>query len=142
MRLQISKHSSWPLCLLLLAVSIGGGQAGVLCIGDDGHAEFETLCLPCCGETKELCAVEPFDDRHEQHGDCADCTDLSFSEFTRLQRPSDRDVCIPVAANDIVVVPTTTFKEEDDCRLSRRTAQNGPPIQLSLRSLASTLLLI
>ena len=86
---QIRKHVSGLLCLLILAITVAGGQTDVLCLGEDGHAEFETACLPCCVDGDENCSIDRQPGHHEEHRDCTNCTDVSIYRSTTAQRSSD-----------------------------------------------------
>jgi hypothetical protein len=68
----------WPLGLLFFIGLAVSGQGQILCIGGDGHIEFELYCLPCCGEVEETCQIEPPDDLHNKHSECSGCSDLEL----------------------------------------------------------------
>ena len=78
MNLWIQKIIVWPLCLFLFVGFIFVVNGYVLCIGEDGHIEFETECLPCCKGTDNVCKLDVSNDLHDEHGDCTNCSDLAL----------------------------------------------------------------
>ena len=52
------------------------GNADVLCIGEDGHIEIETNCLPCCNNIETSCEINVEEDLHDEHVGCNNCSDL------------------------------------------------------------------
>ena len=52
MNTWIQRIIVWPLCLFLFTGFIFPANSNVLCIGDDGHIEFETFCHPSCDEAE------------------------------------------------------------------------------------------
>ena len=62
------------------------GNADVLCIGEDGHIEIETNCLPCCNEIETSCEINVEEDLHDEHEDCNNCSDLSLSSSFLTKR--------------------------------------------------------
>ncbi len=68
---KLQKILAWPFCLIFLIGMTLVGASKVICITDNGHILFETICLPCCGEGENSCeATFP----GEQHNDLADCS--------------------------------------------------------------------
>lgn len=86
MKPRIRKIVIWPLCFLFLAGFIATGDSKILCIGDDGHLEIETICLPCCGDEDKDCETEKSNDKHEEHGDCSNCSDVELDNSLWLKR--------------------------------------------------------
>ncbi len=80
MNLWIQKIIIWQLCLFLFVGFIFVGNGYVLCIGEDGHIEFETECLPCCKGTDNVCKLDVSNDLHDEHDDCTNCSDLTLDE--------------------------------------------------------------
>jgi hypothetical protein len=78
MKLQNQKIVAWPVCLIFLFGLFFVGNGAVLCIGDDGHIEFETFCIPGCDETKEVSETELSVDLKVEHIDCSNCTDIDL----------------------------------------------------------------
>ena len=66
----------WPLSILLLIGFFQIGSGDVLCVGEDGHIEIETECLPCCNEAEAVCGLSEQGDIHDEHDDCNNCSDL------------------------------------------------------------------
>ena len=77
--MQSQKIAAWPLCLFFLFGLFFVGNGAVLCIGDDGHIEFETHCVPGCGETKEAPEIDLSDALQVEHIDCSNCTDIDLN---------------------------------------------------------------
>ena len=68
-------------CLITLFLFMGitsSGYSDIICIGDDGHVEFETICLPCCNEIEKSCETEVATDHHQEHDNCSNCSDIEF----------------------------------------------------------------
>ena len=79
----------WSICLLFFVATTFGATGYVLCIGDDGHIEFETLCLPASCETAEDCELGVSENAHDEHSGCSDCTDVDSNKpllSKRIQR--------------------------------------------------------
>ena len=76
MKIQTHKIMVWLLCLSLFIGFIFVGNSDVLCVGEDGHIEFETECLPCCRVIDDVCRVDVLKDLHDKHDDCTNCLDL------------------------------------------------------------------
>ena len=86
MKLQIHKIIGWPLCLILFVGFILVGNGNVICIGEDGHIEFETECLPCCTDADDVCKLDVSNDFHDEHDDCTNCSDLTPDEPLWIKR--------------------------------------------------------
>ena len=69
----------WPICLIFLLSLILFGNGQVLCVGEDGHIEIETYCLPCCGEAEDTCELDLPEDLHDEHNGCSDCSDFEIN---------------------------------------------------------------
>ncbi|NIR67859.1 MAG: hypothetical protein GWO10_29790 [candidate division Zixibacteria bacterium] len=68
----------WPVCLIFLFGLFFVGNGAVLCIGDDGHIEFETFCIPGCDEANEISEIDFFIGLQSEHIDCSNCTDIDL----------------------------------------------------------------
>lgn len=64
--------------IILLAGLIFGGPGYILCIGDDGQIQFETIILPSHIEAAETCHDDFPNDFHHEHDDCSSCSDLEL----------------------------------------------------------------
>lgn len=93
MKRVIHKSIVCPLTIIILIGFFQIGEANVLCIGEDGHIEIESNCLPCCNDIETTCETDTQADNHEEHDDCYNCSDLSlgnpfwskrFSNFTTI----------------------------------------------------------
>ncbi len=94
MNLLIKKISAWTLCLIFLLGITFAGNRNVLCIGEDGRIEFETICLPCCGESDKVCDLVTTVDHHGEqgeHSECSNCYDLDLngSQWIKRNRTTD-----------------------------------------------------
>jgi hypothetical protein len=91
MNLYIKKITSWFIgCIFLVGLTFVW-NGNVLCIGEDGHIEIETNCIPCCSDTdkackEELCITDESENHHEEHNDCNNCFDLELDGTTWLKR--------------------------------------------------------
>ena len=86
MTLRIQKTIAWPMCLIFLVGLTFSVTGYVLCIGDDGHTRFKTICLPCCSDAEEVCDVDVSDDISDEHSNCINCSDLSLDELLWSKR--------------------------------------------------------
>lgn len=93
-----NKIIALALCPLFIMGLFVAGNGKVLCIGDDGHIELETSCLPCCGDETDICVSEPSDDMHEEHNDCSNCSDIEIDSPLWSKRLKHISLTI---ANDI-----------------------------------------
>ncbi len=80
MKLIVHKIFVWPLSILLIVGFSQIGSGDVLCIGEDGHVEIETECLPSCNEAADICELSEQSQQHDEHDDCNNCSDLSLDE--------------------------------------------------------------
>ena len=124
MKLRIHKIMVWPLCLFLIAGFIFVGNNNVLCIGEDGHIEFETECLPCCRGADNVCKIDVSNDLHDEHDDCTNCLDLvldgplwskrfhkiNFTQSVKLlTAPAFHTVIIPASNDNTVLQVNISF---------------------------------
>jgi len=91
MNFKIRKTNTWTLCLFLILVFTFSGNGQVLCIGEDGHIELETFCLPCCSDPVKICDPEMLDEAHGEHSECSSCSDIELSDFLWSGRNSHDD---------------------------------------------------
>lgn len=76
MNVRTKEIISWSVCLLLLIGMTFSGQSDILCIGEDGRVEFESICLPCCTVSDTVCDNKLSKGQHEEHTSCSDCSDV------------------------------------------------------------------
>ena len=121
MKLRINKIILWPLCLFLFIGLALVGNSDVLCIGDDGRFEFETICLPCCDEAVEMFESEALADHHDGHEGCINCSDLTpdgpmwskrFKKNSLIQ--SVKLLATPAVHNATILASTDKSKSQVD----------------------------
>jgi len=83
--------TTWLICLIFLIGAAFGGTGYVLCIGDDGHVEFETYCPPGCSEAAEIRESDKSNDLEHEHSDCSNCSDVEIDNPSWSQRAQKTD---------------------------------------------------
>lgn len=105
MNSRTKKIINWAVCLFLLIGVTLAGQSNVLCVGEDGHVEFESICMPCFTESGEACENDLSNQQHNEHSTCTNCSDVEtgnpqwrhgrpktdFSQLIRLTAASSAD---------------------------------------------------
>ena len=111
MKLKIQKIVTWPLCIIFLIGAAFSASGEVLCIGDNGHFEFETYCLPCCGESEEFCETDMSDDQHNEHNDCSNCSDVELDNlFWSKLSPNVNTLYIVEISSSKIINSDNSFK--------------------------------
>ncbi|MCK5125613.1 MAG: hypothetical protein KAR42_05105 [candidate division Zixibacteria bacterium] len=103
---------AWLLSLIILVGISSGGTSCILCIGDDGHVEFETICLPACGDTNDFCALEVVDEVPHEHSDCSNCSDVELDGSLWLKPIQKND------PNQLILFASTLTIDGAICPLS------------------------
>jgi len=75
MIMKYRKNLTWLVCLLFLAGVTLSSSAGILCLGEDGHAQVESFCQPDCNDSDLACPVEG-EETDDDHDDCTNCVDV------------------------------------------------------------------
>ncbi len=98
MKLRLKKIIVITFCLLFLNGVIFSGYADIICIGEDGHFELETICLTSCTETEtqseqngSLNISDSQHTQHEKHNDCSNCSDVEVDNHLWSKRTSRVD---------------------------------------------------
>ena len=86
MKLTKKNIIAWTLCLSLLVGVSSSAFSDVLCIGDDGHVEYETICLPCCTDDSDSCDNETTEEQHAEHNECSNCSDVEIDNHLWTKR--------------------------------------------------------
>ena len=122
------KSMLWPLCLVFLAGLCFGGPRYILCVGDHGHTEFETICLPSCSEATDGCGAQTTDDCRDEHDDCSNCSDLELDGPLWSKRPTR--VAKPDLGTAMPVTALSLFMADFDSALSMShlSHDHGPPL--------------
>ncbi len=47
-------------------------------MGEDGHFEVETICLPCCDNEENVCQTDVSEDGYEEHSDCSNSSHVEL----------------------------------------------------------------
>jgi len=76
MSLRTKNIIVWVVCLTLLIGVTFSGQSDILCIGEDGQAELESVCIPCCTELDESCDSNLSGRHQDEHSSCSNCSDV------------------------------------------------------------------
>jgi hypothetical protein len=74
------KIVAWPICIFFMLGLVFAGSGQVLCIGDNGHIEIETYCLPSCGEAEKSCEIDLPEEPHNEHSECSNCSDIELND--------------------------------------------------------------
>ena len=61
----------------------------VICVGDDGHYEIETICLPSCDNNEIACETDVSNNRHAEHNECSNCSDFEIDYLLSSTRFQD-----------------------------------------------------
>jgi len=111
------------LTVLFLAVLVCAlwPQGLVLCVGEDGHVEFEPGGAPCCP------------DESQDGPDCEDCADYSSPEMARAT--PGHTVTMPVATRTVDAVPPPPGLDH------RAVVETSPPL-LWIRAKQTVVLLV
>ncbi len=135
MNLKLQKIVALFLCAVFVVGSIMTANNEILCIGENGHIEFETVCLPSCGEADDpetVCENNPSSDGHNDHSDCSNCIDLDYNAvFWATVRPSvDLDMAFTISFE--VLPPIDSYNAEQCFHLFlyepvQQTLGLGPP---------------
>jgi hypothetical protein len=129
---HLRKSLPLPLCLIFLAGLIFGSPGYVLCMGEDGRMEFETICLPSGGGGGEaVCEIGPSPDCHHDHDACSDCSDLELDGPFRSQRSgvTAAPVMVPAICGTGFSVLAASF--ETAPAASHLVHNQGPPAWLA-----------
>ena len=78
---------AWLVCLLFAVGAVADSPGGVLCVGEDGHVKYESICLPPSGGAADPCAPSVFDDAPAEYCGCGDCSDVPLDSPQWLKRP-------------------------------------------------------
>jgi hypothetical protein len=84
------KYLAWPMCLLFIVGLAVGSNGSILCIGDNGHTNIESICQPCCGEAEDSCDLAESNSNHDHHDECDNCTDRPLFQDPLLSRSISR----------------------------------------------------
>ncbi|MCP4582227.1 MAG: hypothetical protein GY839_11480 [candidate division Zixibacteria bacterium] len=103
MKLGFLKITAWSMCLIFIVGLSLSGTGYVLCIGDNGHIEFETSCMNCRGEAAEICKVNVSDDAQCDHSDCTNCSDVEIEDLFWSKRIQKTDSDLP---GQFIPIPT------------------------------------
>ena len=78
LRRSLIKYTSAVFCVLLL---FANSNIIVLCIGQDGHVEFEITASKCCEDDHANKINEPIENHHQsiKNNDCGACVDIPVS---------------------------------------------------------------
>jgi hypothetical protein len=79
MKTFVEKIMIWALCVLFLTGLTFGGTGFILCIGSNGHIEYEAIYNTCCGD--EICDIDISDNPDTGHNDCSDCSDIELDSL-------------------------------------------------------------
>jgi len=104
MNLMDNRYLTWLVCLIFSSGIGINSITGVVCVGDDGHVKYESLCQPCCSGSATDCTLDEKQGEPDHHGCCGNCTDLSFFQDPLLKRISiehhlDDEIIIGVSVN-------------------------------------------
>ena len=79
MLINVERKMTWMICAIFIFGLAVMGTGQVLCVGDDGHMEIETYCMPCCGDADESCQYNLPEDHHGEHNECSNCDDFELN---------------------------------------------------------------
>lgn len=115
------KILTWVVCLLFMTGITLSSSAGIICLGDDGHAQVESLCRPACNDSDLACPQEETD---HDHDDCTDCVDLPLIQELLSQRylnPVRSEVSLYISS--LVAIRHAPADSSADCFSGRREAE-------------------
>ncbi len=72
MKLILYNIFVYSFSLFLLASFSISGYTDVICLGDNGHIELETICIPSCADSDQPSYIETPTNHHEDHAACSD----------------------------------------------------------------------
>ncbi len=78
MRAYIKQFISLILCTLFVVGIALGNPGSVLCVGEDGHVEIESVSNSCCSFHGETFSVDESGSGSVQDDDCVNCTHVSL----------------------------------------------------------------
>lgn len=110
MTVRIRKCIGWPICLLFATVIAVSGFGGVICVDEDGHVKFESICLPPLSGAEDPCSPSVFDDVPGEYCVCGDCSDVPLDSpqwLKRSRQTSNEQRIEPVSTHPVHLAGTT-----------------------------------